>query len=301
MSSDAILSVQCQSHAVDQIIVVDDGSTDDTRAVVKTIDPNIIYIRQDNQGPSAARNRGIETASGEWIAFLDADDQWLPNKIEKQLALLTEYPELHLIAADMKEIDSKGRELVESVLAKHGLLNKFKNLKGAPVPDALAALVYKNYIPTGTVLVRRATLRKVGLFKPAIRFGEDLELWAKIANEYPISCMPEVFMLRRQHGHNATQRTESMLSDLIKVMLSIESWGKQTLIKQNVNTHRLVANAFADLGYWHFANGNFDKARSIFFRSLRRFPSKRALIYGLASLLPPLLIHRVRKFKQQFF
>ncbi|TXK92571.1 hypothetical protein BMR10_17970, partial [Methylococcaceae bacterium CS4] len=164
---------------------------------------NIKYIRQENQGPSSARNRGIKIAQGDWLAFLDADDQWLEDKIEKQLEALALSPELHLIAGDMQEIGIDNKVITQSVLAKHNLLQKFQTNQSRAIKNALAELVQKNFIPTGTVLVKRATLIESGMFNNLIHFGEDLELWAKIAAKHPITCMPDILMLRRLHEQNA--------------------------------------------------------------------------------------------------
>jgi glycosyltransferase involved in cell wall biosynthesis len=296
--ADAIHSILGQTCPVDEIIVVDDGSSDETGRIVGGLPGNIRYHRQDNQGPSAARNQGIKMAQGDWIAFLDADDQWTPDKIEKQLATLERYPELHLIAGDMTEIDTGNRLLTASVLAKHRLLERFQALRGQPVANALAALISKNFIPTGTVLARRDTVLAAGLFNEAIRFGEDLELWAKIAAKHPITCLPDILMRRRQHGNNATQLTGRMLEDLVKVMQSLESGIATELRHQGLNPDQLVARGFADLGYWYFSAADYGKARSAFVASLRASINRRAALYLLSTCLPPALIKAVKTLKQ---
>lgn len=296
--ADAIHSILGQTCPVDEIIVVDDGSSDETGRIVSGLPGNIRYHKQSNQGPSAARNQGIKMAQGDWIAFLDADDQWTPNKIEKQLATLERYPELHLIAGDMAEIDTGNQLLTASVLAKHRLLQGFQALQGRPVPNALAALISKNFIPTGTVLVRRDTVLAAGLFNESIRFGEDLELWAKIAARHPMTCLPDILMLRRQHGNNATQLTGRMLADLVKVMQSLRSGIATELRHQGLNPDQLVARGFADLGYWYFSETDYGQARSAFVASLRESMNRRAAFYLLNACLPPSLIKAVKTMKQ---
>ncbi len=300
--TEAIDSILAQSHPVDEIIVVDDGSSDHSETLVKAIaqkSDKLIYIKQQNQGPSSARNRGIEAASGDWIAFLDADDRWPADKIALQLAALEREPSLQLIAGDMAETDEQGHVLIESMLAKHRLLGQFQTLKGRALNNALTALIEKNFIPTGTVLVKQAALKQAGSFNPDIRFGEDLELWAKIACHHPITCLPQRLMYRRQHGANATQNTGPMLEDLVKVMGSIGQYGAEQLRRQGVKPSTLRASALADLGYWHFSQGNYRQARNVFTSSLKAHLSKRALLYVTACLLPKTLITRLKVLKQQ--
>lgn len=293
--ADAVRSILNQSQPVAEIVIVDDGSSDDTQTVIESLLGPIIYIKQLNQGPSSARNTGIDAAKNEWIAFLDADDQWTPNKIERQLNALQNYPELVLIAGDMAEIDNSNRIITESVLNKHNLLREFQELENRPIPNALAELVTKNFIPTGTVLVKKSALIEAGCFNPSIRFGEDLECWSKIAAKHPIACMPEILMLRRQHGNNATQLTAPLLNDLVKVMTSIRNFAAKELSLQKIDPDRLVANAYADLGYWHFSEYDSITARQAFSASLKEKPSKRALLYWLACLLPEGIIKILRK------
>ncbi|GAW86828.1 conserved hypothetical protein [Bathymodiolus platifrons methanotrophic gill symbiont] len=277
---DAIKSIQRQTHAVDEIIIIDDGSVDNTQFIVQNLGiANIKYIRQENQGPSSARNRGIKIAQGDWLAFLDADDQWLEDKIEKQLEALALSPELHLIAGDMQEIGIDNKVITQSVLAKHNLLQKFQTNQSRAIKNALAELVQKNFIPTGTVLVKRATLIESGMFNNLIHFGEDLELWAKIAAKHPITCMPDILMLRRLHEQNATSSTTPMLIDLVTVMQSIRKHTKATLTAQNISANKLVADAWATLGYWYFVNVDYPQAQTAFWNSLKEQYNKRALIY----------------------
>ncbi|MDA3787608.1 MAG: glycosyltransferase family A protein, partial [Desulfobacula sp.] len=143
----AINSILKQTQPVDEIIVVDDGSTDETAQVLKHFGNKIICIYQHNAGPSAARNKGIEYAKGDWVAFLDADDQWVSTKIEKQVRLIEKNPEIVLVAGDMAEIDASMKILVPSVLNKHGLRSIFLKNSNLSVLKAMDLLLEKNFIP----------------------------------------------------------------------------------------------------------------------------------------------------------
>jgi glycosyltransferase involved in cell wall biosynthesis len=296
--ADAVQSIRAQTHPVDEIIVVDDGSTDKTAMTVQRLGDGIRYLHQANAGPSAARNRGIEAARGDLIAFLDADDQWTTTKIEQQLAVMEQNPAIALVAGDMAEIDSQGQTIVPSVLDKHGLLAGFKDLQGSPIPNALALLLETNFIPTGTVLARWTAIEEAGGFDTRIRYGEDLGLWATISARHPIVCLPEVLMLRKQHGRNVTRDTTPLLRDLVKVMELLRARSATQLRAQGVDPDRLVAQAWGNLGYWQFSSGRLPDARRAFRSSLGEKATLRTLLYGALCLMPGRLVFSLRHIKQ---
>ena len=295
----AIASIRRQTHPIHEIIIVDDGSIDNTAEVVAGLGQDIKYLHQQNAGPAAARNHGIDNATGQYIAFLDADDQWSSQKTEQQMAIMEKQPDVALIASDMTEIDLSDKVLVDSVLRKHGMHDFFQGLNGMPVPQALALLVRKNFIPTGTVIVKKAVLAETGGFNLNIRYGEDLELWARIARRYPLVCLPEIHLVRRQHAANTTKSIEPMLRDLVKVMITIKAWGASELRSQGVDINDMAASAWADLGYWHFTHGEMVRARHSFLESLNNKWSYRALMYAIFSLFPNSIIEKLRRTKQR--
>ena len=198
----------------------------------------------------------------------------------------------------MAEIDSQDHTIVPSVLDKHDLLASFKDLHGSPIPNALALLLKTNFIPTGTVLARRTAIEEAGGFNTEIRYGEDLGLWAMISARHPITCLPEVLMLRRQHGENVTQATEPLLRDLIKVMSSLRAWDAKQLRQQGVDPNRLVAEAWGNLGYWQFSSGRLPDARQAFHSSLEEKATLRALLYSALCIMPERLVYSLRHIKQ---
>jgi glycosyltransferase involved in cell wall biosynthesis len=149
-----------------EIIVVDDGSTDFTARVAETLAgryPGLIrVIHQKNAGPAAARNAGIQAARGEYIAFLDADDLWLPNKLQLQLEILEAAPEIDLVCTAMN-----GRRFLFSPAQ---FILRFRDL----LPN--------NIVYTSSVVAKKSTLITAGGFNEARRYSEDFELWLRIAH-----------------------------------------------------------------------------------------------------------------------
>lgn len=169
----AIDSVLAQSLAVDEIIVVDDGSTDDTAALIQSRYPQVRYFQQANAGVSAARNRGIREAQGEWIALLDSDDEWLPTKLSTQFVHLREAPGHKLIHSD--EIWIRNGERVNQ-MKKH-------TKKGG--------WVYQHCLPLCAIspsasLLHHSLFEELGLFDETLPACEDYDMWLRITARYPV-------------------------------------------------------------------------------------------------------------------
>jgi len=189
---DSVLS-QTYLKVIKEIIVVDDGSTDNSAFLIKektVLFPLIKYLYQSNAGVSAARNTGIVKAEGDYIAFLDADDLWQPDKIEKQYNALKQHPDVGLFYTDLFKYDYKKQTLtpVKVIAYKNNeakLLFKFV-ANGAPV------------IPS-TVLVKKDCFEKVGMFDEALQSGgEDIDMWLRIARHYSFQHINQCLIKKRE-------------------------------------------------------------------------------------------------------
>lgn len=172
----ALDSVLAQTYQDFEVVVVDDGSTDKGAAIVEQYtDPRIRLIRQANAGVSAARNKGIAEAKGEYVAFLDADDEWLPEFLEEIVALQNEYPTCRAQATNYK-ISSQG-ETASTVLRKI----PFKNMHGVLTNYFEVASCSNPPVCSICVCIERRLLNEIGGFPLGIKSGEDLLTWARIA------------------------------------------------------------------------------------------------------------------------
>jgi glycosyltransferase involved in cell wall biosynthesis len=201
----ALDSVLTQTGRATEIIVIDDGSADDTVAVVRRRVaglPNVKLIEMKrNRGVSAARNAGIDAARGQFIAFLDADDVWLPGKLSKQLQKMEEDPEVALVSCNSRLISAEGVPL------KEGHRNR-PPVEGA---DAWKTLLVYNFIPTPTVLARTELIKASGGFDETLAVGEDLDLWIKLGTRGKIAILSEILInyydvagsLMKRHGGQA--------------------------------------------------------------------------------------------------
>ena len=168
----AIESVRVQGWPGVEIIVVDDGSTDDTQRLLREMSgSDLRTLQQHNQGPAAARNAGVRAARGDWVAFLDADDYWLPGKLAAQFEMLARHREARFSYGGVRLRASDGSE----------------RENGCDFGDRplLLVLLEGCHVFTPTIIVRRDSLEETGLFHTGLRTGEDWDLWLRLAARYP--------------------------------------------------------------------------------------------------------------------
>lgn len=275
----ALRSLRRQSRVPDEIIVVDDGSEDNTAAAARFHGARV--LTQSNAGPAAARNVGIRAASGEWIAFLDADDLWLEQSLERRLAAAQGRPEIGLVFSDFLFLDERGtrhRTGFDDLDAVRRFAGSRKGQTIYPSRDALGtAFPRAMFILTSTVLVRRSLLLGDELFDTAMRCAEDYELFLRLLKRTDAAVLDEPLTAYRRHAMNVT-------ADLDLDLLSRE----QLLRHVTEAPERYPAGAaayFAEerpqrirrAASYALRGGRFDTARERAMQSLRAQPSLSAL------------------------
>ena len=179
-------SVLNQTYPNYEVIVVDDSSTDNTQEILKSYGNRIRWISQSHRGASAARNTGIRSSNGIYIAFLDADDAWLPQKLEEQVRLLDEHPEFGLVYSNVEYPSKENGFKLNHFVYKRPYSGK-----------VLEKLIAGNCIPTSSVVVRRECFDKVGLFDESLTVSEDHDMWLRIASCYDISYTEKTLVTTR--------------------------------------------------------------------------------------------------------
>tara|TARA_B100001996_G_scaffold183755_1_gene140454 strand:+ start:217 stop:1038 length:822 start_codon:yes stop_codon:yes gene_type:complete len=183
----AIGSVLNQSLAVNEIIVIDDGSHDGTKELIKTKYPQINYIYQNNKGVSAARNKGISEANYDWIGFLDSDDAWKSNKIEKQIKAIKNNPDSLICHTD--EVWYRNGETL-------GQKNKHKKFGGYIFKYCLPLCI----ISPSSVIIHKKVFNEIGLFDEKLLACEDYDMWLRICSKYPVLFINEE-LTNKYGGH----------------------------------------------------------------------------------------------------
>ena len=242
----ALESVWSQSYPPHEIIVIDDGSTDNTRKILKEIEGKVRCLYQQNRGPSSARNAGIRVAKGDLICFLDADDLWVSNKLATQRAYMMAHPEIAMVFSDHEEFNEEGMGLVSYLGTKLKAFGAFP-IETGPIENAFEKLVVENFISTPTVMVRKSCLEKTGVFDEEIWSVEDRDLWLRISAAFSIACIPKIFCKRRFHQGNISQQQELTLQGRVRVLEKNRKLFPQ--LASDAVWRSQLAGHFFDLGF----------------------------------------------------
>ncbi len=257
-----------------ELIVVDDGSTDNTWALLSK-HAGSIRLRQGNRGPAAARNAGVRQARGDFVAFLDADDSWPAGKLQLQVDLMRQHPDAAMCFGDCRQFDDGG--WWPQTLFEEGGYGDSTGGRGPYLPDAYSRLLDGSFLTTGSVVVRRAVLEAVGGFAEDLRLVEDLDLWLRIARLHPILWCKAVCLLRRRHAHNISREQEAMSLAYLDVLLRQQTLYGAELSRKRIDLDLLIAREYRQLAERALADRRPKDAMRWSWRSFATRPALRAL------------------------
>jgi glycosyltransferase involved in cell wall biosynthesis len=269
---EAVESALAQSYGDVEVLVVDNGSKDGTANALAPYRERIRYVYQENAGRAGARNRAIQEAHGDYVAFLDADDVWLPDKLERQVPVLDARSGVALVHGHVEAIDAFGRPLPRST-ARHRRLFARAHRHGA----SYAAYALDCRCLTSTVLARRDVLERIGGYDPSVAL-EDVDLYLRVALEGEIVFLEGAPLARyRLHG-GQTARDEHVRGQLEVCLKHLR------LLDERPDAPGVRAaqrNFLLSLAYCHYMLGNRGRTRRTIAQAVAVDP--RALLVGRAS------------------
>jgi glycosyltransferase involved in cell wall biosynthesis len=272
-------SVLAQTYQDFEVIVVDDGSTDGTAELARGFGPPVRVVQQPNSGPSAARNRGVREARSDLVAFIDADDLWMPEKLELQVPRFDEEGRVGLVYTRTQLIDEDGNLLPTP---------QHEKPRGRVFYDLLEG----NVLGTSTAVVRKACLEAAGLFPEDMVWCEDWCLWLRIAREREFDFVDRILVKHRRHAASLTAERERTYRGALEAVRRVLADADDPRARKIGG--RTVGRLHRRFGMGMLAEEEWAAARRPLLRALRRRPLDFGVAGALAvSFLPAPLRRRV--------
>jgi glycosyltransferase involved in cell wall biosynthesis len=269
----AINSILGQTFKDFEIIVVDDGSTDSTKDIVSSYPNPVKYLRQDNRGPSTARNAGITASRGEFVAFLDSDDYFMKRNLEIKMSFLESNPRADWIYSDWQYVDDEG-----SPVKKGSSKFKYseKKLTGEIFEELLRS---RNFISPCTVVIKRSVLEDVGHFDTLIPSQEEYDLWLRISLKYPAYYIDKVLVFVTLHPKSlSTDFTKwvngnAVIVEKLKDLIPHDFRDREKLLD------KMLADRHTFIGRHFLQKGQFNEAINEFWQSIKRLPFQKRIYW----------------------
>jgi glycosyltransferase involved in cell wall biosynthesis len=282
---DSVLAQTCQPL---EVIVVDDGSEDQTPQVAAAFASKVTYIRKERGGPASARNAGIRAARGEWIAFLDADDIWMPGFLEKLLG----YPaqtDADLVFCDAlitRNGPVEGGTCFERCGLKRRLGTAARN--GVLLHSLELLIELDHFIFTGAFLVRRDALTQIGLYDEALYCAEDIDLLMRLSVRFRFAVVDQPLVLRRLHTKNMGHDRWKIVTGIVDAFGKVEHYasGNVTGTRWRKVLQKRMARFLRAQGVLQVARGELVSARKTWERSLQSSFTSTVAACWFASFLP---------------
>jgi len=234
---EALDSILAQTFADWESIIVDDGSTDNTPEVVQPYlkDPRFRYIRTENRGQPAAENTGLTNSQGRFVAFLDADDSWMPAKLERQLPLFSQRGDVGVVYSQKTVIDPHGEVISRPP----------RRLCRGRI---LASIFRDNFVTFSSAVVRREVFDRIGMFDERCHHASDYDFWLRVAPYYDFDFVDEPLVKYRTGHANLTSRGETQIRTALRIMdrFLTEHGGRRLLPRSLIR--RAYAETYAHIG-----------------------------------------------------
>ena len=280
----ALDSVMAQSAPPLQVIVCDDGSTDGTADLVeRRYGMRVQLLRLPHQNASAARTAGLAVASGEWLSFLDADDWWATDKLERQLAMLENHPEVRWLSSDGAYVSEDG------VIRESWLADYFDPVRDR-VGDLFEPLVRRCFPLMSSMLVQREAYQAIGCMDPSIVYSHDYDLWLRLAARYPGALMADRLISYWSHPTALSKNFEARHRDDLMLMERVAAGELRPEPELRALGELRSAGLAYQLGVRCLRTGRGAEGRLLLRRAARTGPWERRLLSSAGAVTPDFLL-----------